>query len=454
MAYSKLLQRVQTRDPEGRVILANRQGAWPRRRWIWGAIISSLLLAGVPVQVAFSQSREAGRQKKEVAQLSRPQVDSLRLVKRIQLPGEAKLAILRGQGKYLAVWLKDQTIQIWDVNRGRRVGQLAAPKDMSGISLTDDGQRLVMLHSTSRLGYRNTVTVWDVVNGRKVTVLKGRQSLDDALHPQGRMAIAWGRPEGVLQVVDTANGKEISRLPLRQMYRYHRPRLTFGPNGKYLALGLHDTSPLRQNLVVVWDVDSGRQTALLDHTTSRKKGQKYLPPDEILIMDFSPDGRLLATGTTSMVCLWEVATGRELARLAIPGGCKSLLFCPDSRLLATAVGRIVYSFPEIPGIIKSERTVKVWDTATGKEVASLMHDNPVSWVYFSPVGRLLATLSGGFPKFSPRGSSDSLLSLWQVDTGKKVASLVDPSIYAVNFQADGKHLVTWSKNNVLQVWTY
>lgn len=453
MTCSKLQYRVQTQDLEGKFILANRQGVSPRRRWIWGAIILSLLLAGAPAQGAFSQAQEAGRQKKEAAQQLRPQADSLRLVKRLQLPGEAKLAILRGQGKYLAVWLKNQTIQVWDVNRERQVRQLAAPKDMFGISLTDDGQRLVMVHSTSRLGYRNTLTVWDVAKGWKVAVLKGRQSLREALHPQGRMAIAWGgRPEGVVQVVDTANGKNISILPLRQMYRYHRPKLTFGPNGQYLALGIHDTSSLRENLVVVWNVASGQQTALLDHTPIRKNGQKHLPPDEILIMDFSPDGRLLATGTTSMVCLWEVATGRKVARLAIPGGCQSLWFSPDSRLLATAVGRIVMSFPEIPGIIKSERTVKIWDTATGKEVASLMHDAPVGWLLFSPVGRLLATVSGGFP--APRGKSDSVLSLWQADTGKKVASLVDPSIYSVNFQADGKHLVTWGKNNVLQVWAY
>jgi WD40 repeat protein len=61
----------------------------------------------------------------------------------------------------------------------------------------------------------------------------------------------------------------------------------------------------------------------------------------------------------------------------------------------------------------------------------------------SPAARLLATGSGDFEVW-----------LWQVDTGKKVASLIDPAIYSFNVQADGKHLVTWGKNNVLQVWEF
>jgi WD40 repeat protein len=454
MAYSNPQQRAQPHKLRDKLILVNRQSASPWLAWTLCAIASSLLMVLAPARAAYPQDREAGGQKKEAERQLRPDAESLRRVKRIQLPGEAKLAILRGQGKYLAVWLENQTVQIWDVNSGRQLRQFKAPKDLFGISLTDDGKRLVMVHGASRLGYRDTIVVWDVMAGREVAVLKGRQSLSEAVHPRRLLAIAWAPPDGVVQVVDSANGKEVSRIPLRDLVRYHRPILAISPDGQHLAMGIHDKSSFRKNLVLVWDLASGRELALLDHTPPSKEGQNHLPPDEIQILEFSPDGRLLATGTTSLVRLWEVATGREAARLEIRGGCKNLRFSSDSRLLATAVGRKVFSSPEIPGIRESERTVKVWDTATGRGMASFLHDDTVAAVIFSPVAHLLATLSGGFPgelgEQGPR--SDSVLSLWEVATGKKLARLADPSHYSMNFQEDGQHLVAWGTDNVLEVW--
>ena len=60
---------------------------------------------------------------------------------------------------------------------------------------------------------------------------------------------------------------------------------------------------------------------------------------------FSPDGRLLATGTfrSSTIKLWETATGRELRNLSTGGQNSTGLspvvaFSADGRLLAAAAG--------------------------------------------------------------------------------------------------------------------
>src|SRR5882724_1276638 len=78
---------------------------------------------------------------------------------------------------------------------------------------------------------------------------------------------------------------------------------------------------------------------------------------------FSPDGRLLATTTfrSSTVKLWETATGRELRNLS--SGTQSAMgmspfvaFSRDSHLVAAAAGN---------------NSVKIWDVTSGRELQTL-----------------------------------------------------------------------------------
>jgi WD40 repeat protein/uncharacterized caspase-like protein len=108
---------------------------------------------------------------------------------------------------------------------------------------------------------------------------------------------------------------------------------------------------------------------------------------------FSPDDRLLATATfrSSTIKLWETATGRELRDLST-GGQNSMgmapvvAFSPDSRFMAAASGN---------------NSVKVWEVLTGREVqtlsggsqASFMSALGASFIAFSGDGRRLVTVS-------------------------------------------------------------
>ena len=108
---------------------------------------------------------------------------------------------------------------------------------------------------------------------------------------------------------------------------------------------------------------------------------------------FSPDDRLLATATfrSSTIKLWETATGRELRDLST-GGQNSMgmapvvAFSPDSRFLAAA---------------GANNSVKVWEVLTGREVQTLSGGTPasfmsalgVSFIAFSGDSRRLVTIS-------------------------------------------------------------
>jgi WD40 repeat protein len=107
---------------------------------------------------------------------------------------------------------------------------------------------------------------------------------------------------------------------------------------------------------------------------------------------FSPDGRLLATGTfrSGAIKLWETATGRELRNIST--GAQTAMsmspvftFSPDGRLLAVGA---------------SNNSVKVYDVISGREVqtlaggqASFMASFGATFIAFSADGKKLVTVS-------------------------------------------------------------
>jgi WD40 repeat protein len=138
--------------------------------------------------------------------------------------------------------------------------------------------------------------------------------------------------------------------------------VAFSPDGRLLASGSNDKT------IKLWEVASGSLVRTLSGHT-----------DWVRSVAFSPDGRLLASGSyDDTIKLWEVASGREVRTLTgHTGWVWSMAFSPDGRLLASG---------------SNDKTIKLWDVASGREVRTLTgHTNWVNSVAFSPDGRLLAS---------------------------------------------------------------
>jgi WD40 repeat protein len=146
---------------------------------------------------------------------------------------------------------------------------------------------------------------------------------------------------------------------------------------------------------------------------------------------FSPDGNLIVTASDDTTArVWDVATGREIARLmGHRGPVKSAVFSPDGNRIVTA---------------SDDTTARVWDTATGREVARLMgHRGSVRSAVFSPDGNRIVTVS-----------NDTTARVWDAATGMETARSEGHTgiVMRAGFSPDGNRIVTASWDKTARIW--
>ncbi len=339
-------------------------------------------------------------------------------------------------GKRLVTTSADKTARVWDLSNA---GAAIRPLERSGSSdmarFSPDGQLIASAEG-------NSVRLWEAATGRLVREISAGDEgrvFSVAFSPTDNrlLAVGYGAAADVSHVAlwDIDAKRAAGRLPgatdLPGLHGHVEhgavSALAFSPDGKYLVAGFGSKrlyaggalpAPLK-----VWEV-----------ATRRLLGRLTGHINVCVALSFSPDGKLLASGSRDgTAILWSTATWKQAltlenlerdaptGRSGRQGPVEDLAFSPDGKTLALA------SFG---------RTVQLCDVATGKLLETLKgHSSAVSAVAFSPDGRTLAS-----------GSYDHTVRLWNVETRRELMQLDAGraelgQARSLAFSPDGKQLL-------------
>ena len=154
----------------------------------------------------------------------------------------------------------------------------------------------------------------------------------------------------------------------------------------------------------------------------------------IYSLDVSPDGKTIATGSSSgKIILWDLGSGTELATLAQHDGLINCVkFSPCGEWLASC---------------GEDHSIRIWDIKTASQLFEIQgHDAVVRGVAFSSDGKFLVS-----------ASNDNTLKVWKLNAGSP-PSLVftllghTDEVACVEFSPDGSIIATGSHDGTIKLW--
>ena len=368
-----------------------------------------------------------------------------------------KVNTLAANERLLVTGSKDKTVRIWDVGTGKTLWTFQGHVGgVTAVALRPDGQEV------AAGGEDGAIKLWPLTTADEHRSVSGAKEplWTTAISPDGSRFATAGA-DRIIRIYESANGKIVKELT---GHKGAVTALVFLGNDRLASAG-------GDKLIKIWDIATGKAKDLTGHDSA------------VLAVAADPAGKLLVSGSVDKTVRgWDAESGKPrwtwdaksaVCSLAVDASAKRVAVgTADGRLsLLNALpdaGKLAHSGPaHLAGVAAvafnpdgsriatcgGDGIVRVWtapndDSAPVPQtkfepVASTLAATPVSAVAFSADGRYLVS-----------GGADTLVHLWDVQTGAEVRALRGHTdwVTSVAFKPDGSALISVAVDKTARIF--
>ena len=345
---------------------------------------------------------------------------------------QVKAVAVSPDGYHVVSCSQDEgAVRVWNITTGKETPGFEGFSGGS-VAVAPDGSII------SYGGKRKSV--WNASTGRQTHVVEARihkQGNASAVSPDGshvvycscddageRRACVWDVATGNVQPLCTDSSE--FAVFLKQCGTLHS--FAVSPDASHVVT-CSQTSRKRGTYCIytyytyVWSMPTGEKVSVYAGSTCRPKGVAVTRDGVHVVSHYSSDSDV---GNT--IHMWKLNTGEDtMVFKGHSGTVNDVTVSRDgSRLVSCSL----------------DKTVRVWDVASGKEVFIWQLSYYVFSVALTPDGAHVVSLCGGS------------FSVWSMTTGEKVAEIrTHCGLRSVAVSPDGREVMCACDNNTVRVWT-
>jgi small GTP-binding protein len=296
---------------------------------------------------------------------------------------------LSPDGRMLASPSQDQTVRIWDINRGTLLRTIKGHTTPVCVAWSPDPDKQVLVSGD----YFETIRLWNPETGELLRILKGHTDVIEsfAWSPDGNI-LASGSFDTTIRLWNAETGQTLKIL---EGHISCVESVAWSPDGRTLCSGSWD------NTVRLWNAKTG------------KKIRAFGASDSVKSVAWSPDGQHIASGSEDKtVRIWNPETGQQTNILEMhTDEVISVSFFDNGRLL---------------GSLSKNDTLVIWRTDTWTEVA---HVDKIGIAGFLSNLAIHPTL----PVMAAPGEIWNEINIWELDFNALLGTIPStPAIHYIN----------------------